>query len=122
MRAGRSVLILVAGGTGTVGTELVRRLVARGSRVRVLSRDPLRHPATANVEIVAGDVRDRRSLERAAADVTTVVSAVHGFLDKDGPRAIDRDGNRNLIAAAHAAGAEHFVLVSIAGASGGSPM
>jgi uncharacterized protein YbjT (DUF2867 family) len=74
------------------------------------------------VEVVEGDVRDPRSLERAVAGVTTVVSAVHGFLDKDGPRTIDRDGNRDLVAAAQATGAEHFVLVSIAGVSPESPM
>jgi uncharacterized protein YbjT (DUF2867 family) len=115
-------VILVAGGTGTLGRELVRRLVARGAHVRVLSRNAAKHPSSAQVEFVEGDVRDRRSLERAVAGVATVVSAVHGFLDKEGPRAIDRDGNMNLIAAAQAAGAEHVVLVSIAGASVDSPM
>jgi uncharacterized protein YbjT (DUF2867 family) len=114
-------VILVAGGTGTLGTELVRRLAARGERVRVLSRNAAKHPASPQVEVVEGDVRDR-SLERAVTGVTTVVSAIHGFLDKDGPSAIDRDGNRNLITAAKTAGAEHFVLVSIAGASAESPM
>ena len=115
-------MILVAGGTGTLGNELVRRLLARGARVRVLSRNAAKHPASPQVEVVEGDVRDRPSLDRAVAGVTTVVSAVHGFLDKEGPRAIDRDGNGNLISAARAAGAEHFVLVSIAGASADSPM
>ena len=115
-------MILVAGGTGTMGKELVRRLVAKGERVRVVSRNAARHPQTSQVEIVEGDVRDRRSLDRAVAGVGTVVSAVHGFVDKDGPKAIDRDGNANLIAAARAAGVEHFVLVSIAGASANSPM
>ena len=115
-------MILVAGGAGTLGTQLVRRLVARDTRVRVLSRNVAKQSANPQVEVVEGDVRDRRSLERAVAGVATVVSAIHGFLDKDGPRAIDRDGNANLIAAAQAAGAEHFVLVSIAGASADSPM
>ncbi|MDQ2913594.1 MAG: SDR family oxidoreductase [Chloroflexota bacterium] len=115
-------MILVAGGTGTLGTELVQRLVTRDARVRILSRNAAKHPASPQVEVVEGDVRDRRSLERAVAGVATVVSAVHGFLVKEGPRAIDRDGNRNLIAAARSAGAEHFVLVSIAGASADSPM
>ena len=32
--------ILLAGGTGTVGRELVKGLVARGLVLRVLSRDP----------------------------------------------------------------------------------
>jgi uncharacterized protein YbjT (DUF2867 family) len=115
-------VILLAGGTGTLGTQLVRRLVARGAHVRVLSRNAAKQPASGQVEVVEGDVRDPRSLEPAVAGVATVVSAIHGFLDKEGPRAIDRDGNMNLIAAAQAAGAEQFVLVSIAGASADSPM
>ena len=117
-------MILVAGGTGRLGTELVRRLNARGLRVRVLSRNAraaslLERPL---LEVVEGDVRDRRSLDRATAGVTTVVSAVHGFMDKDGPAAIDRDGNKSLIDAARAAGVDRFTLVSIAGASADSPM
>ena len=35
-----SLPILVTGGTGTLGTLLVRELQARGRRVRVLSRKP----------------------------------------------------------------------------------
>lgn len=116
-------MILVAGGTGILGTELKRRIVARGEDVRILSRKvAARNRASAQVEWVEGDVRDRASLDRALAGIETVVSAVHGFLDKEGPKTIDRDGNRNLIAAARAAGVQHFVLVSIASASADSPM
>ena len=35
-------MILVAGGTGTLGTQVVRLLVDRGQDVRVLTRDPAR--------------------------------------------------------------------------------
>ena len=35
-------MILVVGGTGTLGTRLVRRLSDRGQSVRVLTRDPAR--------------------------------------------------------------------------------
>jgi NADH dehydrogenase len=117
-------VILVAGGTGTLGTQLIRRLRAHGDHVRVISRNAAaaKRLEDPQVEIVEGDVRDPASLERAAAGAATVVSAIHGFLAKEGPPAIDRDGNRNLIAAALAARVEHFVLVSIAGASAESPM
>lgn len=71
-----------------------------------------------SVEVVAGDLRDPASLERAVAGVSTVISTVTGFAPGEpGPRAIDDEGNRALIRAARAAGAEHFVLVSIAGAN-----
>ena len=50
--------VLVAGGTGRLGTLVVERLVARGRQVRVLTRDPQRaaHLPSA-VEVVQGDVR-----------------------------------------------------------------
>jgi uncharacterized protein YbjT (DUF2867 family) len=112
-------VILVAGGTGRVGGEVVRLLTGKGLAVRVLSRDPDRSAGKGRQsnEVVAGDVRDPASLERAVAGVSTVVSTVTGFAPGEpGPRAIDDEGNRALIRAARGAGAEHFVLVSIAGA------
>jgi NADH dehydrogenase len=118
-------VILVAGGTGRLGTLAVNRLASRGLLVRVLTRDPARaaHLAGAYVEVVTGDVRDRASLERATAEVETVVSAVHGFTGPRGnsPVTVDRDGNANLIDASKAAGAD-FVLVSTVGAAADSPM
>jgi len=116
--------VLVAGGTGTLGTQLIQRLLTHGVQVRVLSRNAAgaQRLETPQVEVVEGDVRDPASLRRAMRDAMTVVSAIHGFLDKQGPRAIDRDGNRNLIAAARGAGVQHFVLVSIAGAAADHPM
>jgi uncharacterized protein YbjT (DUF2867 family) len=35
-------MILVTGATGTIGSELVRHLAARGEKVRALTRDPAR--------------------------------------------------------------------------------
>ena len=112
-------MILVAGGTGTLGTLLVRRLTARGLRVRVLTRKSERasHLAGALVEIVLGDVRDTRSITAAMNGVDLVVSAVHGFGASDvSPASVDRDGNVNLIERAASVGAA-FVLVSIIGAA-----
>ncbi len=112
--------VLVAGGTGRLGTLVVRRLVARGVDVRVLTRDPMRaaHLADAPVELVVGDVRDPVSTTSAAAGVDVVVSAVHGFAGPGGgsPETVDRDGNLNLTRAAAATGAE-LVLLSVVGAS-----
>jgi uncharacterized protein YbjT (DUF2867 family) len=118
-------MILVAGGTGRLGTVLVRRLVSRGLPVRVLTRDPLRAAdlAREHVEVVAGDVRDPASLPPALAGVDIVVSAVHGFAGpgRVSPATVDRDGNAHLIDAAAVAGAE-VVLVSIVGAAADAAM
>jgi uncharacterized protein YbjT (DUF2867 family) len=118
-------VILIAGGTGRLGTLLINRLVSRGLIVRVLTRNPDRaaHLAGDQVEVVTGDVRDRASLGPATAGVDVVVSAVQGFTGPRGcsPATVDRDGNANLIDAAKEAGAD-FVLVSTVGAASDSPM
>jgi uncharacterized protein YbjT (DUF2867 family) len=118
-------MILVAGGSGTLGTEVVRRLADRGEPVRVLTRDPARAahlPET--VEILAGDLGDRAAVAEAVAGCASVVSAVHGFAGpgKPSPEAIDRDANRALIRAAAAAGVGHLVLVSVLDAAPDHPM
>jgi uncharacterized protein YbjT (DUF2867 family) len=117
-------MILVAGGTGRLGRVLVPRLVATGNSVRVLTRDAERARHLGDeVEVVAGDVRDRSTLGAALAGVATVVSAVQGFAGpgRVTPASVDRDGNANLVDAASTAGAD-VVLMSVVGASADSPM
>jgi uncharacterized protein YbjT (DUF2867 family) len=118
-------VILVAGGTGRLGTLVVNRLANKGLAVRVLTRDPNRaaHFTSDHIEVVTGDVRDRESLGRAATGVDVVLSAVHGFVGPRGvsPATIDRDGNAYLVDATKGAGAE-FVLMSTVGASADNPM
>jgi uncharacterized protein YbjT (DUF2867 family) len=117
-------VILIAGGTGRLGTALVTLLAGRGQAVRVLTRDPARaaHLGAAPAEIVTGDVRDPASLAAAVRGAEVVVSAVHGFAGPGGvsPATVDHQGNINLINAAQAAGAG-FVLMSVVGAAAGSP-
>ncbi|MEO8437133.1 MAG: NAD(P)H-binding protein [Chloroflexota bacterium] len=114
-------MILVAGGTGTLGRLLIPRLVGRGESVRVLTRGvPGESQALpAGVEIMIGDVRDREAVDRAMTGVRTVVSAIQGFggPGAGGVRAIDGQGNGNLTAAAEGAGVDRFVLLSIGQAS-----
>ena len=118
-------MILVAGGTGHLGLELVSSLTARGLTVRVLTRDPdhARKLLGAAPEVAAGDVGDPASLQRALTGVDAVVSAITGFgPGGGGPRAVDFEGNLNLIRAAEAAGVLRFVMLSIHGASPEHPM
>ena len=57
-------------------------------------------------------------MEAALKGVDAVVSAMTGFgPGAPGPRAVDYEGNVNLIRAAEAAGVRRFVLVSIHGAT-----
>jgi uncharacterized protein YbjT (DUF2867 family) len=118
-------MILIAGGTGRLGSVLAARLTSRGLAVRVLTRVPARadHLAALGVEVATGDVRDRASLEAAARGADVVVSAIHGFTGPRGtsPATIDYQGNVNVIDAARAAEAQ-FVLMSVVGATADSPM
>jgi uncharacterized protein YbjT (DUF2867 family) len=118
-------VILVAGGTGRLGSIVVARLVADGHQVRVLTRDPERGRGgrDARVELVRGDVRDPSSIASAMTGVTTVLSAVQGFAGpgRVTPESVDRDGNAHLVDAAAQVGAD-VVLMSVVGAGAESPM
>lgn len=110
-------MILVAGGTGTLGARLIPMLTGRGADVRILTRNPVSATQRVGnqVQVVSGDVRDIHAVEEAVAGARTVVSAITGFgIARDvSPRTVDWEGNANLIRAAKAAGVEHFVLLSI---------
>ena len=118
-------MILVAGGTGRLGGLVVEELLARGERVRVLTRSAARADGlrAAGAEVALGDVRDPASLLPAADGAQVVVSAVHGFAGTGHvtPANVDRDGNAHLVAAAQRAGAE-MVLMSVIGAARQHPM
>lgn len=118
-------MILVAGGTGHLGIELVGRLVAQGHAVRVLTRDSERARSRLGpaVELAEGDARNAGDLHAALEGIDSVVSAMTGFgPGAQGTRAVDHEGNLNLIEASQAAGVRRFVLISIHGASPDHPM
>lgn len=116
-------MILIAGGTGRLGSSLVRRLAARDAPVRVLARHSVQtQDLPPSVDFTPGDVRDPASVSTAMRGIETVVSCIQGFAGDDvSPASVDRDGNINLIRAARAAGAR-VVLMSVVGASPGSRM
>ena len=113
-------MILVAGATGYLGSEICRRLLARGHSVRALARatsSPERVQAleAIGVAVVRGDLRDRSSLYAACSGVETVISTVSMIVTaKEGDSFDDTDnaGTRSLIDAARAVGVAHFIFVS----------
>lgn len=102
------VCVLVTGATGTIGSEIVRRLAARAVPVRAVTRDPARARMPEGVEVVRGDYNDAASM---AAAMTGVEAAfLVGVL---GPE--DADTDRALIATARAAGVRRIVKLSAIG-------
>src|SRR5207253_763354 len=72
-------MILVTGGTGTSGADIVRELSSRGVKFRALARNPAKagDVRLPGVEIVQGDMSNARSLEGplAGVDVALLHSA-----------------------------------------------
>jgi dTDP-L-rhamnose 4-epimerase len=79
--ADASVRVLITGGAGFIGSHLARHLLAAGHGVRVLdSLVEQVHPGGerprylhADAELIVGDVRDRRAVDRALVGVDAVV-------------------------------------------------
>ena len=126
-------MILVCGGTGTLGARIVHGLLAQGKDVRVLVRhNPisaqmapmgLAHTPETLIEAGAqpawGDLKDRASLEAAVAGVDTVITTANSVKrgGEDTPETVDRAGTLNLIDAAAAAGVRRFLYTSVPDAS-----
>jgi nucleoside-diphosphate-sugar epimerase len=110
---------LVTGATGFIGSHLARRLVQGGAPVRVLCRpgSEARLPGelAGRVEIAAGDLRDRESLIRATRGATRVfhcAGQVSDWGSDEAFHAINVEGTRWLLEAAHAGGARRVVHLS----------
>jgi uncharacterized protein YbjT (DUF2867 family) len=119
-------MILVSGGTGFVGSAIVRELLHRGEKVAVLGRDVSRIRALfgGDVEPREGDVRDSATLAQAMRGIDVVVNAVQfpnapiesrrkGLTFEE----VDLKGTRNQVDAAKVAGVRRFVYVSGVGAA-----
>jgi len=63
--------VLVLGGSGTVGSQVARELLARGADVSVLTRDP-KKPLPSGVRAVAGDLLDPATVRSAFAGMDAV--------------------------------------------------
>jgi len=119
-------MILVVGATGMVGGMIVDRLLAQGKQVKALVRSTESAEALGarGAETIAGDLKDRESLDRAclAVDVviTTANSAARG--GDDNPETVEEQGNRNLVDAARDQGVRHFVFASALGSALDSPV
>jgi NADH dehydrogenase len=113
-------VILLTGATGNVGSQVLRRLTAKGERVRVLVRDPRRLGSErVRVQIALGDLSDPASFRNALRGVQTVVHLAAAIRDQ--PRASLEELNGvatlRLVRAAERARTERFVFFSAMGAS-----
>jgi uncharacterized protein YbjT (DUF2867 family) len=113
-------MLLLTGATGLVGSALLPRLLAEGTEVRCLVRDPRRLGAQrVRVQIALGDLTDPPSFRNALRGVQTVVHLAASIRDQ--PRGSIEELNGiatwRMVEAAERQGVERFVFFSALGAS-----
>ncbi len=113
-------MLLLTGATGLVGSTLLPRLLAEGTEVRCLVRDPRRLGAQrVRVQIALGDLTDPPSFRNALRGVQTVVHLAASIRDQ--PRGSIEELNGiatwRMVEAAERQGVERFVFFSALGAS-----
>ncbi|NHN59972.1 MULTISPECIES: complex I NDUFA9 subunit family protein [Halorussus] len=118
--------VLVAGGTGFIGTNLVAELVERDHDVTVLARDPDESDLPSEVDRARGDVTAYDSIEAAFDDQDVVVNLVSlsplfkptGGLSHE---EVHLGGTRNVVEAAESHGVRKIVQMSGLGADPDAP-
>lgn len=124
--------VLVTGGAGFIGSHLVERALREGATVRVLDnlssgrRENLAHVAS-DVELVVGDVRDARLVERVAAGCEVVfheaaiVSVPYSVEHPQETHDVNIQGTLNVLLGARRAGARRVVFACSAAIYGDEP-
>jgi len=114
--------VLVTGGSGFVGANLVTELLDRGHRVRSFDRAPSPLPAHPRLEVIEGDICDQQTVAAAVDGIDTVIHTA-AIIDLMGGGSVTEDyrqrsfavnvtGTQNLVHAAQAAGVKRFVYTA----------
>jgi NADH dehydrogenase len=111
--------ILITGGTGAIGSVLIKRLSDLSHKIRLLTlpNDPaIKHLSEKEIEIWPGDISDRNSLNGICENVTVVIHMAAIILtdnDSDYDR-INITGTNNILKEAKKSNASHFIHISSA--------
>lgn len=118
--------ITVFGGTGFLGSRVVRHLLDRNVAVRIAARHPQRtrelFGTLPNVQPIVADVHDEQSVADAISGARGVVNAVSLFTEHDRTtfRSVHVEAARRVASVARQSGVERFVHVSGIGADAAS--
>jgi nucleoside-diphosphate-sugar epimerase len=106
--------ILVTGGAGFLGINLIRHLLAQGHRLRSWDIAPFAYPEAERIEVLHGDIRNRTLHDRAFHGVDIVVhcAAALPLASPDEIFSTNADGTRMLLETALSKGIGRFVHIS----------
>ena len=105
--------VLVTGGTGTLGRELVPRLTNAGYKVRIMSRRSGESNQAGDVEWAQANLESGDGVADAVREVDAIVHAASSPFKNTNET--DVEGTRGLLEAAKADGVSHFYYISIVG-------
>ena len=116
---------LVTGGTGFIGTHLVKALVQQGRDVRCLVRknSDTRQLNELGVELFYGDILNKDSLKNIASDINSVyhlVGVIYSKKCRDYYR-VNFDGTKNLVEVCLPENIDRFIFLSSIAAVGPNP-
>ena len=109
--------VLITGGSGFLGINLVRHLHAKGvEEIRVLDIAPFDYPEAKEpwLKFTQGDVRDPAAVNRCVegCDVVVNTAAALPLYSPEDIRTTEVDGARNVITACRRAGCARMVQIS----------
>ncbi len=106
--------ILVTGGAGFLGINLIRYLLNKGHEVVSLDIADFNYPERKDIIEIKGDIRDRETVRKAMAGVTHVVHSAMALplYNEDDILTTGIDGTRILLEEARNSGVERFVHIS----------
>ena len=106
--------VLITGGAGFLGINLIRFLLQRGYQLRSLDLAPFTYPEVTEIEAVTGDIRDADTARHAVQGVDAVIhcAAALPLYSPEQIHSTDVTGTRVLLEASRAAGIKRFVHIS----------
>lgn len=107
--------ILITGGSGFLGINMVRKLLEHGEKnIRIIDIAEFDYPERGQVDAILGDVRDLDLMRKCMKDVKWVIhtaAALPLYSEKD-IFTTEVDGMRNTLIAAEEAGVERVIDIS----------
>lgn len=113
--ANKPTRVMITGGAGFLGINLVRHLRSRGHEVTSLDLAPFDYADMKDqIRVVTGDIRNRADVEAALEGVDLVVhtAAALPLYKPEDIYSTDLDGTRTVFEAAHAAGVKRCIHIS----------